>query len=278
MIVQNFCSYQFKLYAAVLILSIFGACGIAQGSEVTIAIDIDDFRYSKIQTIPYGPDPEISGSNCESWAVKSSEQKYIQTQKIASLGWLILSEVKFAHYTLIAFAGAFEDGTSATCKITQSNIAIFKNDNLQGIIYLSDAQQDKIGSLQLMESGSVRIFSGNYQHKAIAEIQLQRKGLLLSGISKTTPFCQGQTILPNTLGLSIYDGRQMLFDYGYLAVSQDASWETWERKYFSGIDEIVGCSNGIVWCQFEYENEHSRVVLSTLGNEEIISDAVFCKE
>ena len=275
MAVHKFFVNAFKLYALTALLSMFAACGIAHGSEVTIATDIEDFRYSKIQTIPDGPNPKVSGSNCESWTVGNSEQRYIQSQKIESLGWLILSEVKFAHYTLIAFAGAFEEGTSATCKITQSNIAIFKNDNLQGIIYLSDPQLDKIGHLQLMENGSVRVFSGNYQNRAMAEIQLQRKGLFLSDISKTTPYCQGKTILPNTLGLSIYDGRQMLFDYGFLAVSQDA---TWERQYFSGIDEIVGCSNGIVWCQFEYKNEHSRVVLSTLGKEEIITDAVFCIE
>ena len=110
-------------------------------------------------------------------------------------------EVKFAHCTLIAFAGAFEEGTSATAKLLKAT-----SQYLKMIIYKEyftcQILTDKIGHLRLMD-GSVRVFSGNYQNRAMAEIQLQRKGLFLSDISETTPYCQGKTILLNTLGLHL---------------------------------------------------------------------------
>ena len=102
-------------------------------------------------------------------------------------------------------------------------------------------------------------------------------GIKFNSTSKTTIHCDKMVIVPNTIGMDISDGRNLMFEFGFRPIINKDFSETWESKYYSGITELVGCSNGITWCNFEYENDRSRVVLRTLGQDEIIEDEVQCK-
>ena len=116
-----------------------------------------------------------------------------------------------------------------------------------------------------MDAGFVTLFSVSYTQELLAELHLITEGLALTPISKFTPHCNGKAILPNTLGANIEDGRELLSKFGFEPILNEQILTSWAAQYRSGINEIVGCSNGIPWCLFEYESNHGRVVLSTLG-------------
>lgn len=243
-------------------------------TTVKISEEVQGFLFAKLDDIPAGPSPDVSGSLCESFT--KQDPKFEEAKYIEEKGWTILDEIPFAQYRIVAFAGQFESVTG-TCNISQSNIAIFESGNLTGLFYLGSPEENLIGALKLMDAGFIRIFSGDFAQKLVGELHLSNEGLVLVPVSQFTPYCNGRAIVPNTLGKSIKDGREVLFKFGFKPVLNEQISESWERKYFPGINEVVGCSNGIPWCLFEYENDYSMVVLSTLGDYEIIGDGVSCK-
>ena len=272
----------FRLVGFALLLSVsFGSVGspdIVSAKQVVINPELTSFRFGSLNSIPKSSYPETSYP-CEGFTILNQDQQFKVSGDIGEKGWRVLAEVQLAQYKLIAYAGKFETGTSATCAISESNIAIFENDKLLGVIYLESSKETLIGYLELMDAGFVRVISGGFIQKLVAELHLGPEGLALTTpISKFTAHCNGKAIVPNTLGKNIADGRELLFEFGFTPIPNEQISGSWTIEYFPGITELVGCSNGISWCGFEYENEHSRVVLSTLGNEEIVKDYVACKE
>tara|TARA_B100000767_G_C19237574_1_gene317864 strand:- start:28 stop:237 length:210 start_codon:yes stop_codon:yes gene_type:complete len=69
-----------------------------------------------------------------------------------------------------------------------------------------------------------------------------------------------------------------MFEFGFTPIPFEQMPGSWTNEFFPGITELIGCSNGIPFCIFEYENEHSRVELSTVGTDPIVRDYVSCKE
>ena len=247
--------------------------------QVEIHPELPDFRFGYLEEVPIGPDTDTDATHCKDFTISKLDQRFELSGTIRKKGWPVIAEVQFAQYKLIAFAGKFEPNTSSTCQISQSNIAIFENDDLLGVIYLGSSKDTLIGDLELMDNGFfVRIISGSLAQKPVAELHLSPTGLALKPISSIISYCDGKVIVPNTLGVNIVDGREIMFEFGFTPIPNEQRSDSWESKYYSGISELVGCSNGIPWCIFEYENEHSVVFLSTLGKDEVIRDFVKCKE
>lgn len=247
--------------------------------QVEIHPELPDFRFGYLEAVPIGSDPDTDSTHCKDFTISKLDQRFELSGTIRKKGWPVIAEVQFAQYKLIAFAGKFKPSTSSTCQISQSNIAVFENDDLLGVIYLGSSKETLIGGLELMDDGSfVRVFSGDLAQKPVAELHLSPTGLALKPISSIISYCDGKVIVPNTLGVNIEDGREIMFEFGFTPIPNEQQSGSWASKYYLGISEFVGCSNGISWCLFEYENKHSTVVLSTLGGDEIIRDFVKCKE
>lgn len=261
-----------------LVTVVFGI-GLTTSSVATtvkISKEVQGFLFTKLDDIPSGPSPDVSGSLCEAFFIEQ-DPKFEEAKGIEKKGWSIIAEIPFAQYRIIAFAGQFESGTSATCKISQSNIAVFESGNLIGVFYLGSPEGNLIGDLRLMDAGFIRIFSGDFVQELVGELHLFSEGLELATVSQFTAYCNGRAIVPNTLGTSIKDGREILFEYGFNPIRVTQDHETWGSKYYSGINEFVGCGNGIPWCYFEYENAYSTIMLRTLGAKEVIKDDISCK-
>lgn len=251
----------------------------ASSEEVSVDPDLKKFKFNTLDTIPKAPLPTLENNKTDCWRyyLNQEEQKNPLSNNITKKGWTILSEAQLGQYDLIAFAGKFEVGTSATCYVTESNIAIFYNGSLLGVIYLESKDDALIGYLEQMDDGFIRLFSGDPLQVPVADLNISAEGLKLVAISnKSLSYCGGKTVIPDTLGMTIQDARDKLFKSGFFAIYHEQDPTSWTNKYYPGINELAGCSNGIPWCYFEYVEQNSRLTLLTLGSDEVIRADVLC--
>ena len=241
--------------------------------------ELPDFRFGYLEAVPSGTHLDINATDCPDFTIQKQDQRFELSGSIRKKGWPVIAEVQLAQYKFIAFAGKFKPNTSSTCEISQSNIAVFEDDELLGVIYLGNPEDALIGNLELMDAGFIRIYSGRFIWELVAELHLEPEGLrLITPISEFTAHCNGKAIVPNTLGENIADGREVMFKFGFTPIPFEQMPGSWTNEYFPGINELVGCSNGITFCGFSYENEHSQVWLTTIGDTEIVRNEVSCKK
>ena len=274
-----------RLVSLVLLLSV--GAGTASNADITqfeIDRDLYNFRFNVVKSIPKGPYPDVSKGPCAWFSVPTDDQKFSISQSIQNKGWGILSEVRLAKYHFIAFAGSFDGGTSGTCNISQSNIAIFEQDNLLGIIYLDASDASLIGSLRLMDAGFIRVFSGDTIQMPVADIHLSLSGFELKTISALTAYCNGTSIVPSVFGKDIIEARNVLINYGFEPIEAiEPSLPAWRMHLIDdGIREVDACSgSGYSFCKFRYKNENSSVDLITAGDDafpSVVRIGVNCKE
>ena len=248
---------------------------------VTIDPDLKKFKFGTLDSIPNAPEPilekDIRGG-CNWYILDKEEQKISLSNDIRKKGWAILSEAQLGLYDLIAFAGKFEVETSATCYVKESNIAIFNNGSLFGVIYLQTQEDTKIGHFEKMDDGFLRLYSGDPLQVPVVDLNIHTNGLKLDPISKKPlRYCGKKTVIPNTLGMTIQDARDKLWISGFNRIEHQQEPESYTSKTYPGINELAGCSNGIPWCYFEYEDKYSKVTLRTLGSAEVVRSDVVCK-
>jgi len=270
-----------------LVLVLLVSAGTASNADITqfeIGRDLNNFRLNAIKSIPNGPYPDISDGPCAYFTVPIDDQKFSISRSIQNKGWGILSEVRLAKYHFIAFAGSFDGGTSGICKISQSNIAIFEQDNLLGIIYLDGSDASLIGSIRLMDAGFIRVFSGDTIQMPVADIHLSLNGFELKTISALTAYCNGTSIVPSVFGKDIIEARNVLINYGFEPIEAiEPSLPVWRMRLIdAGIREVDACSgSGYSFCRFSYNNENSSVNLITAGDDafpSVVRIGVNCKE
>lgn len=274
-----------RLAGLALLLSV-GAI-TASNADITqfeISGDLNNFRFNAIKSIPNGPHPDVSKVPCAWFSVPTDDQKFSISRSIQNKGWGILSEVRLAKYHFIAFAGSFDGGTSGICKISQSNIAIFEQDNLLGIIYLDGSDASLIGSIRLMDAGFIRVFSGDTIQMPVADIHLSLNAFELKTISDLTAHCNGTSIVPSVFGKDIIEARNVLINHGFEPIEAiEPSLPVWRMHLINdGIREVDACSGiGYSFCKFRYKNENSSVNLITAGDDafpSVVRIGVNCKE
>ena len=261
--------------------------GTASNADITqfeIDHDLYNFRFNVAKSIPNGPYPDFSNGPCAYFTVPIDDQKFSISRSIQNKGWGILSEVSLAKYHFIAFAGSFSGGTSSTCSISQSNIAIFEQDNLLGIIYLDASDASLIGSIRLMDAGFIRVFSGDTIQMPVADIHLSLNAFELKTISDLTAHCNGTSIVPSVFGKDIIEARNVLINHGFEPIEAiEPSLPVWRMHLINdGIREVDACSGiGYSFCKFRYKNEHSSVNLITAGDDafpSVVRIGVNCME
>ena len=274
-----------RLAGLALLLSV-GAI-TASNADITqfeISGDLNNFRFNAIKSIPNGPHPDVSKVPCAWFSVPTDDQKFSISRSIQNKGWGILSEVRLAKYHLIAFAGSFSAGTSNTCSISQGNIAIFEQNNLLGIIHLDAPEATLIGSLELMDAGFIRVFSGDTIQMPVADIHLSLNAFELKTISDLTAHCNGTSIVPSVFGKDIIEARNVLINHGFEPIEAiEPSLPVWRMHLINdGIREVDACSGiGYSFCKFRYKNENSSVNLITAGDDafpSVVRIGVNCME
>jgi hypothetical protein len=261
-----------------------GTASFADIVQFEIDRDLNNFRFSAINSIPSGPYPNVNKAPCNHFVVSSDDQKFSISRPVEDKGWGILSEVRLAKYHFIAFAGSFIGGTSASCSISQSQIAIFEQNNLLGIIHLDASEASLIGSLKQMDAGFIRVFSGGLIQIPVADIHLSLDGFELKTISVITSYCNGNSIVPSVIGKTIIEARNALFNYGFEPIEVSEPFvPAWRRPLINhGIHEVDACSgSGFAFCRFGYKNESSSVNLVTAGETDfptVVRIGVNCRK
>ena len=120
---------------------------------VIIDPDLKKFKFGTLGSIPKAAQPILEKDirGCDRYILDKEKQNIPLSNDIIKKGWAILSEAQLDQYELIAFAGKFEVETSATCYVTESNIAIFSNGSLMGVIYLQGKEDALIGHFEKMD-------------------------------------------------------------------------------------------------------------------------------
>ena len=110
-----------------------------------------------------------------------------------------------------------------------------------------------------MDDGFLRLYSGDPLQVPVADLNISSDGLILGPISKQPSlYCGKKTVVPNTVGMTIQDARDKLWILGFDRITHEQEPDSYTSKTYPDIEELVGCSNGIPWCYFEYEESTAK--------------------
>lgn len=244
-------------------------------SEVIIESRLDDVYVVEIDEIPIGPDP-LFEDNCR-YFVSDSESEL--AKEISKRGWVVTSEVEHGPYHLISFAGDAGSITSGMCIIEQTNIAIFKDKSLLGLIYTGSDNSHELAALELNQKGSISVISGAGTRFAAYELEFRGNRITFDEITSTI-VC-GTHIVPQLSRYPLTTARKRLTEYGWGPVdwesyqisdagkesSKDEFYESARLKY--GLPEIQTCSGtGVGYCSLLYQNDDAYLEVTTVGGIE----------
>ena len=248
-------------------LSMIYASKVFSKDIVTVLPEAGQFFFEELRDIPSMPNPLMSADGYPPCEMSPAEGQY--AKRIEEQGWAILSEAALEQFHLVTFAGTLTRGTSGMCRISNSFVGIFENEEFIGVIRTKDEQNTEIGGMGAIQDGVIRLSSGEFISSPVADIRVIDGALTYGPVSDFTSHCGGQTAVPNVIGQSIIEGREVLFRNGFRpAKTSPGDWGTEARLQANGISEVDGCSGGPAYCMFRYEDDYSRVSVVTQGERE----------
>lgn len=245
-----------------LVTVVFGI-GLTTSSVATtvkISKEVQGFLFTKLDDIPSGPSPDVSGSLCESFI--KQDPKFEEAKDIEEKGWSILDEKSFGFYKFVTFAGRFVN-SQGFCEIQEGNLALFETDDLIGVLYAASKEYSLFGTLQIIEGGKIRLWNGMKPVPSpVADIEVGLNLIEVNPLSTIDSFCEGHELVPN------------------LHISDDAS------KHDSLLDKFgwhhhthEGCSSGLGFCTDVYTNGRSFLeVVSMSAGREVSDYQVHCDQ
>ena len=249
------------------ILSMIYGCKFLSKDIVNVAPEAGQFFFQELQDIPSMPHPLMSADGYPPCEMNPAQGE--SAEQIEAMGWAILSEVMLGEFRLVTFAGNLTRGTSAMCRVSSSYIGVFKDEEFIGVVRSADEQDTYIGGMGFIQEGVVRLSSGDFISTPRADIRVIDDTLTFGPLSDFTSHCGGQSVVPNVIGQSIIEGREVLFNHGLRPVkTSPVEWSPEARFQASGISEVEACSQGPGYCMFLYEDDYSRVSVVTQGPQE----------
>ncbi|MDO5606728.1 MAG: PASTA domain-containing protein [Paracoccus sp. (in: a-proteobacteria)] len=262
-------------YAAVHYAAILGAGSIAllplTASAYELSATAPGFAVAQPDAVPANPAGD--GQNYACWP--RPDGFATQGAQLADdHGWNVLSETVADGLAFVSFAGRVVPSTSGTCVMEDGNIAIFRGQNLLGLIYRDataapgeDAPQ-AIGALQQIQPGVIRILAGDQLALPLADIVLSGTGgAAVHPVSAETTVC-GNSVVPNIYGETILDARAALQAAGWQPVRSPDADPPDEFFTTHDIIEAESCSGtGLGYCSFTYQNAGGDTLTVTTGGD-----------
>ena len=253
--------------ALLSVLTMTHASAAMNKGLVSVMPEMRHFLFEALENIPSMPTPLESANEYPPCEMDSAEGQY--AKRIEEQGWAILSEAALEQFHLVTFAGTLTRGTSGMCRISNSFVGVFENEQFIGVIRTEDERNTDIGGMGAIQDGVIRLSSGEFISIPVADIRVIDGALTFGPVSDFTSHCGGQTAVPNVIGQSIIEGREVLFRNGFRpAKTSPGDWGTEARLQANGISEVDGCSGGPAYCMFRYEDDYSRVSVVTQGERE----------
>ena len=260
-----------RLVGLALLLSVgVGGVGKASSRSVEVVNEVTELEFSYLDEIATGPLP--TDFMVDGWCSNYlSKAKTLSGQNINKTGWKVLSEQSVGPYLFISFSGELLS-YGAQCFFKQGNIAIFKSSVLVGVIYSNSKDDDRIGRLSINEAGIIELSDASWA--PWVDIKILKDQVKIERRAGVQSFCNGSTIVPNVVGLSIVDARKSLIEFGWEPVIQigEVSFSFVDQMRESGIVETVDCiGTGRGFCSHEYQNPNG--LLSLESSEQRISES-----
>lgn len=231
--------------------------------------DLKDIRMKAITSLPRAGGSAGDRDGCPLSVI---EPRSAAAKLVAAQGWAVMADVPLGAYRAVSFAGRMKAGTSGTCSITQGNVAVFDGDRLLALAYGKSDEDTAIGNLTPLEGGSVRVWSGGIVGSPVGDLRVEADGTVRLGrVADEESVCRGRASVPNVYGMPIDKARKALADKGWKPVKGGASPEPRQAALVKrGIGEANSCAGtGLAYCDFSYVGPAGRLILTTVGEDDL---------
>lgn len=259
------------LHGAVFALSLaLTLPAFAQTNAMRVASEVKDIRIKALSVLPKAGGSASDRDDCPQVVMKP---KSAAAKQVAAQGWAVMADVPLGSaasgaYRAISFAGQLQAGTSATCSITQGNVAVFDNDKLIALAYGKSAEDTAIGTLTALEGGAVRVWDGDIVASPVGDLHVDTDGTLrLTKIADEDTVCQGRAKVPTLYGMPIDKARKALAAKGWKPVRGGPNGEPRQTALVKrGLVETENCAGtGLAYCDFAYTSPAGRLTVTTAG-------------
>ncbi|MGE4323307.1 MAG: hypothetical protein AB7E60_09795 [Sphingobium sp.] len=197
-----------------------------------------------------------------------------QGESVAARGWQVTGEAEAGGYQLVSFVGTMEQGTSGSCLLGDGNIALFHGGDVKAILYAPKGVERSIGAIETLESGSIRIFDGDFLSQPMADIRFGEDGSVrIDEVAAFEQVCGGRAKVPNIYGMPVNRARTLLGEAGWTPLPSEAASEHRDGRARSlamrGVSEVEDCSGtGFGYCRFRYRSGAGTLSVVTAGDDE----------
>ena len=239
----------------------------AQG--VDLVSQVDELTVAALARLPTNPHGRVDGSFCPP-VILAPDSK--AGQSVAGHGWGVTGEIALNGLSFVSFVGRVSQGTSGSCFMADGNIAIFRGDVLESLIYAQPHARRGIGEIVLGEGG-IRVWDGDYLQRPLADLRLYGADLVIvTGVAQRDPFCAGSISVPNLYGIPVHLARRLLLDEGWapvpLAQLDDSISALTVRRMQQTLPEVQSCSGtGYGYCNFAYQSAGGASLSVTTAGE-----------
>jgi hypothetical protein len=235
----------------------------ASGQEVEVTSEVPTILATSLSDLPEGPGPQRQNDNCDNTfkAAKTEAGRYVEER-----GWGVMSEEPVGPFQLVSFGGEFIPGTSGSCAIHQGNVGVFEDGQIIALLYTENETDELIGELVPKEGGALRLWTGEYLRRPVADLVVDADGLLVAALSQEESFCEGAVSVPNIYGEPITEARETLIAGGWEPIPQKDEGFGQEGLHDIGITETISCAGtGFGYCSYAYRNAKASLSLTSVG-------------
>ena len=234
-----------------------------------IASDVPELRIVALDSLPNAPAAASDVDGCRHLLVENVRTPAVQA--VAAKGWGVTAEAPFGAWTAVSFVGGYVQATSGTCELLGGNVGLFQGDTLQVLIFGADDLTPKIGLIEALEDGALRIFNGDLIPYPVADLRLAgTAGMAIMPPARQDPVCNGTAQLPFIYGLPIDIARARLAEAGWQPVptppADTAFFGMASALAAEGIVEVTNCAGtGFGFCSFAYNGPAGQLSVTTAG-------------
>ena len=200
----------------------------------------------------------------------------------ASKGWTVTSEVKSGELTSVGIFSRGEEGTSGTCMVQDGNIAVYKGQQLLGLVYGDTPEADSLspigGIIKTQIANRVRIGDFTPANYLSADIELSETGMKVVPLAASENYC-GLDV-PNLYGKEVPQARALLAKSGWKPSPPREEGDAPPSGHLSQEPEIADCSGtGYGFCSGGYAHKSGAFLSFTTagdGPATIVSYGVNC--
>lgn len=219
--------------------------------EVSVRSEVRPYNITALQELPHAP--ATAHHNCTSPAPVSPAAR-----TVTALGWQVVHESDLGPFHAVTFVGQSNSGSAGMCAYGESNVAIYRGDTLEALIWAAFEEEIPIIMGVSIEDRLLRLYAADYVNYPVADLVLaENDTLVLRELPKIDRYCSGKVPLPVGWGESLKAELSALDASGWSARSAEQGKPA--------PDECSG--SGVGYCVYMFDHEGAELKLTTYGGE-----------